>query len=61
MRRKVHFAQPSGTLLHAIAIIRASSSPVTLGLTGGVSRFLRLRNSETPSETRNAFFASLTV
>jgi hypothetical protein len=43
MSRRVHFAQPSGTLLHAIATMCASSSPVILGSTGAVTRFLRLR------------------
>jgi len=38
-RLRDHFAKPLGALLQAKAIIRASTSPVIFGLTGGVLRF----------------------
>ena len=39
--RSVHRARPAGGWLHANAITRASTSPLTFGSTGGVTRFLR--------------------
>ena len=38
---RVQIFLPSGTLLQAVAIMWASTSPVTFGGMGGVSRFLR--------------------
>ena len=40
--RRLHRSYPGGGALHASAISRASTSPVTVGATGGVARFLRL-------------------
>ena len=42
MSLSVHFPLPLGGVLHAIATIFASTSPVHLAGTGGVSRFFRL-------------------
>ena len=42
MSLSVHLPLPSGGVLHAIATIFVSTSPVHLGGTGGVSRFFRL-------------------
>lgn len=40
-RRGVYLEYPSGGCLQASATTRVSNSPVTLGGTGGVSRFFR--------------------
>ena len=42
IKRRVQRLYPSGGVLHAMAMILASISPVHLAGTGGVSRFLRL-------------------
>ena len=42
IRRRVQRLNPSGGVLHAMAMILASMSPVHLAGTGGVSRFFRL-------------------
>jgi len=57
----VHRALPSGGLLHAIATILASTSPVIFGSTGGFSRALRRRNDSMFAAAKKSRFASLTV
>lgn len=47
--RNVHLPRPSGGALHVVAMIFASTSPVHLAGTGGVSRFFRVMVDLSPS------------
>jgi len=59
--RTVHLAQPVGALPHASAIIRASTSPVIFGATGGLSRFFLCKNALTFSVAKKSFFTIVMV